>query len=107
MTAEKNQNFEKSVKNGRFFQNFEKTWINLQNINRLKEIREDRDINQQEIAELLNTTQQQYSKYELGIQLIPIDRLNMLADFYNTSIDYLVGRTDERRPYKKSIMNKK
>lgn len=77
------------------------------NINRLKEIREDRDINQQEIAELLNTTQQQYSKYELGVQLIPIDRLNMLADFYNTSIDYLVGRTDERRPYKKSIMNKK
>ncbi len=77
------------------------------NINRLKKIREDKDINQQEIAELLNTTQQQYSKYELGIQLIPIDRLNMLADFYNTSIDYLVGRTDERRPYKKSIMNKK
>ena len=72
-----------------------------------QEIRENRDINQQEIAELLNTTQQQYSKYELGIQLIPIDRLNMLADFYNTSIDYLVGRTDERRPYKKSIMNKK
>lgn len=72
-----------------------------------QEIREDRDINQQEIAELLNTTQQQYSKYELGIQLIPIDRLNILADFYNTSIDYLVGRTDERRPYKKSIMNKK
>ena len=72
-----------------------------------QEIRENRDINQQEIAELLNTTQQQYSKYELGVQLIPIDRLNMLADFYNTSIDYLVGRTDERRPYKKSIMNKK
>lgn len=58
-----------------------------------QEIRENRDINQQEIAELLNTTQQQYSKYELGVQLIPIDRLNMLADFYNTSIDYLVGRT--------------
>ena len=77
------------------------------NINRLKEIREDRDINQQEIAELLNPPQHQYSKYELGIQLIPNDRLNMLADFYNTSIDYLVGRTDERRPYKKSIMNKK
>ena len=107
MTTEKNWNFEKSTKNRKFFQNFEKTWINLQNINRLKEIREDRDINQQEIAELLNTTQQQYSKYELGVQLIPIDRLNMLADFYNTSIDYLVGRTDERRPYKKSIMNKK
>ena len=51
------------------------------NINRLKEIREDRDINQQETAELLNTTQQQYSKYELGIQLIAFDRVIMLADF--------------------------
>lgn len=77
------------------------------NINRLKEIREDKDLNQQEIAKILNTTQQQYSKYELGIQLIPIDRLNILADFYNTSIDYLVGRTDERHPYKKSLLSKK
>lgn len=70
-------------------------------ISRLKEIREDRDYNQTEIAKILHTTQQQYSKYELGIQLIPIDRLDKLADFYNLSIDYIVGRTNERKPYPK------
>ena len=47
---------------------------------RLKEIREDREISQDAIAKILETTQQQYSKYELGIQLIPIDRLCILAD---------------------------
>ncbi|MBQ7031238.1 MAG: helix-turn-helix transcriptional regulator [Bacilli bacterium] len=72
------------------------------NIQRLKEIREDRDIPQKEVATILNTTQQQYSKYELGIQLIPIDKLCELADFYNVSLDYLVGRTDERKAYTKS-----
>lgn len=72
------------------------------NIQRLKEIREDRDKSQKEIAHILNTTQQQYSKYELGIQLIPIDRLCILADFYNVSLDYLICRTDERKPYTNS-----
>ena len=47
---------------------------------RLKEIREDRDLMQKDVAKILETTQQQYSKYELGIQLIPIDRLCILAD---------------------------
>ncbi len=72
---------------------------------RLKEIREDRDIPQKELANLLHTTQQQYSKYELGIQLIPIDRLCILADFYNVSLDYLVCRTDERKMYPKSKLD--
>ena len=70
-------------------------------ITRLKEIREDRDYKQKDIANVLKTTQQQYSKYELGIQLIPIDRLEKLADFYNLSIDYIIGRTNERKPYPK------
>ena len=74
------------------------------NISRLKEIREDKDIKQDEIADLLNTTQQQYSKYELGIQSIPIERLDKLAYFYDTSVDYLIGRTDVRKPYPKSIL---
>lgn len=74
------------------------------NINRLKEIREDRDIKQEDIAKLLSTTQQQYSKYELGIQSIPVERLNLLADFYGTSVDYLICRTDIRKPYPKSIL---
>ena len=74
------------------------------NINRLKEIREDRDLKQDEVAKALGIKQQQYSEYERGIVLISIEKLNKLAHFYDTSIDYLVGRTDERKPYKKSIL---
>lgn len=74
------------------------------NINRLKEIRVDRDYMQSDIAKALGIKQQQYSEYERGIVLISIEKLNLLADFYNTSIDYLIGRTDERKPYPKSIL---
>ena len=70
-------------------------------ISRLREIREDRDYNQTQIAKILHTTQQQYSKYELGIRVIPLEQLEKLADFYNLSIDYIVGRTNERKPYPK------
>ena len=73
---------------------------------RLKEIHEDRSLTQSDIAKILKTTQQQYSKYELGIQIIPLEKINILADFYNTSIDYLVGRTDIRKPYPESILKK-
>ena len=69
---------------------------------RLKEIREDKDLSQNEVAKILNTSQVQYSRYETGIRLIPIDKLNILAEFYNTSVDYLICRTDERKPYPKS-----
>lgn len=75
------------------------------NIDRLKEIREDRDLKQQDIAKLLNTTQCQYSLYENGIRSIPIEKLNILSEFYNTSIDYLVGKTNEKRPYPKKEKN--
>lgn len=71
------------------------------NVNRLKDLREDNDLTQADIAKLLKTTQQQYSKYELGIRLIPIDKLNILADFYKTSTDYILGRTNLKSPYKK------
>lgn len=74
------------------------------NINRLKEIRVDKDYKQSDIAKALGIKQQQYSEYERGIVLISIEKLNELANFYNTSIDYLVGRTDERKPYPKSIL---
>ena len=73
---------------------------------RLKEIREDKSLTQSDIAKILNTTQQQYSKYELGIQIIPLEKINILANYYNTSIDYLVGRTDIRKPYPDSILKK-
>ena len=74
------------------------------NINRLKEIREDKDIYQSDFAKILKTSQSQYSLYENGIRLIPIDKLVILAKYYNTSTDYLLGLTDERKPYPKSII---
>lgn len=73
----------------------------MMNIHRLKDLREDKDLTQSDVAKLLNTTQQQYSKYEIGIRLIPIDKLNKLADFYNTSTDYILGRTNNKKPYEK------
>ncbi len=74
------------------------------NISRLKEIREDRDLYQSDISKVLNITQSQYSLYENGIRLIPIDKLAILAKYYNTSVDYLIGLTDERKPYPNSII---
>ena len=71
------------------------------NIDRLKEIREDKDLLQQDVADVLKIKQQQYSEYEIGKRLIPINYLSELADYYTTSIDYLVGKTDVKEPYKK------
>ncbi len=76
-------------------------------MNRLKEIREDRDLFQKDIAKFLNIDQSNYSKYELEKINIPLAILKKLADFYNTSIDYLLYRTDERKPYPKSIVKEK
>lgn len=73
---------------------------------KLKDIREDNDYKQQDIADYLGITQVQYSRYETGIREIPISHLIKLAQYYNTSIDYLVGRTDERKPYPKSYLEK-
>lgn len=72
------------------------------NINRLKEIREDKDLKQETIAKYLKIHQVVYSRYETGIRLIPIDKLSELADFYNTSIDYLLGKTNIKKPYPKA-----
>ena len=74
------------------------------NINRLREIREDKDLKQDDVAKALGIKQQQYSEYERGTVLISIEKLDKLADFYDTSVDYLIGRTDERKPYKNSIL---
>lgn len=57
---------------------------------RLKHLREDHDLTQKQVAELLDTTQQQYSKYELGIQEIPVHHLITLANHYGKSLDYIV-----------------
>ena len=77
------------------------------NVNRLKEIREDKDLFQKDVANILNITQQQYNKYEMGINIMSGEKYDKLANYYNVSVDYLMGRTDIRKPYPKSIMNKK
>lgn len=61
---------------------------------RLRDLREDMDMNQTQIAELLNTRQTVYSRYERGVQTIPVEHLITLADFYKVSTDYILGRTN-------------
>lgn len=68
---------------------------------RLRDLREDRDLTQKEVAEILGTSFHYYQKYESGVRPIPVDRLEVLADFYQTSTDYLLGRTAIREPYPK------
>lgn len=68
---------------------------------RLKELREDNDLKQINIAQILNYKQNTYYQYESGKRQIPISALKKLAEFYNTSIDYIVDFTDDPRPYKR------
>ena len=68
---------------------------------RLRDLREDKDLSQKQIAQLLDMSQTGYSKYETGENDIPTQILIKLADFYNTSVDYILGRTNIIVPYKK------
>ena len=68
---------------------------------RLKEIREDNDIKQKEIAEYLHIKQNTYSQYENEQRQIPIEMLIQLSNFYNTSVDYLLGLTCTKKRYPK------
>ena len=68
---------------------------------RLKELREDNDIKQKDIAKYLHIKQNTYSQYENGQRQIPIDVLISLAKFYNTSIDYLLNQTNIKERYPK------
>ena len=63
---------------------------------RIRELREDHDLTQREVAEMLGMSQTGYSKYEIGTNDIPTAVLIKLADFYKTSVDYLLGRTNLR-----------
>lgn len=69
--------------------------------NRLRDLREDRDLKQRDLAELVTVHQTTYSDYELSRLNIPISVLHTLADYYNVSVDYLLCRTNEKRPYPK------
>ena len=62
---------------------------------RLRDMREDRELTQSQVAEILGTVREQYNKYERGKQEIPFHHVITLAKFYNVSIDYLAGMTDK------------
>ncbi len=66
---------------------------------RIKALREDHDLTQTQIAEVLGISQRKYSYLETGTQQWTDELLVRLADFYQTSVDYLLERTDERKPY--------
>lgn len=68
---------------------------------RLKDLREDRDLKQKDIADFLNISQRGYSHYETGNNDIPTEILIRLADFYETSVDYLLGRTNNKNKREK------
>ncbi len=69
---------------------------------RIRNLREDADLKQRELAEILSCSQRVYSNYERGDLDIPTEILIKLADHYNTSVDYILGLTDEAKPYKRS-----
>lgn len=74
---------------------------------RIKDLREDHDLLQREVAELLSISQQYYSEYENGNRPIPIQHLITLSKFYGTSIDYIVGLSNSTNNSRKSEIHKK
>ena len=66
---------------------------------RIRNMREDRDMTQSQMAEYLRIHQTTYSDYEIGKLNIPVQVLDKIADLFETSIDYLVNRTDVEKPY--------
>ena len=69
---------------------------------RIRDLREDKDLKQRQVAQYLNCSQQVYSNYELGQRDIPTDILIRLARLYNTSVDYMLGLTNITVPYPKT-----
>ena len=67
---------------------------------RIRDLREDMDLTQKQIADYLNVKQNTYSQYENGQRQLPLQCLIALARYYKTSTDYILGLTDERKPYK-------
>lgn len=66
---------------------------------KIRDLREDKDLTQTQIAKILNCSQRIYSNYERGEVDIPTQVLIKLAEFHRTSVDFLLGLTDEKRPY--------
>ena len=68
---------------------------------RIRNLREDMDMTQQTMADLLFINRRTYSSYETGVRSIPIEILSKIADIFETSTDYLIGRTDVKKPFPK------
>lgn len=66
---------------------------------RIRNLREDKDLTQAYMGKVLNITQKTYSRYENDERAIPIEILSKIADFHETSVDYLIERTDIKKPY--------
>ncbi len=66
---------------------------------RIRDLRNDHDLTQEQVAKVLNVRQNTYSQYEIGILSFPLEAVIKLAEFYEVSVDYLVGLTDEPKPY--------
>lgn len=75
-------------------------WV-MRMLLRIRDLREDRDLKQKEVAAYLMCDQSLYSKYERGERALPLELAGKLADLYNVSVDYLMGRTNEKKPYPK------
>ena len=73
---------------------------------RIRDLREDKDLTQTEIAKYLNISQRAYSRYENGERGIPTEILSQLADFHGTSVDYLINRTNYKNPYPSNFLSK-
>lgn len=69
---------------------------------RIRNLREDMDLTQQNMADKLFINRRTYSSYEIGVRGIPIEVLSNIADIFDTSTDYLIGRTDVKNPYPKN-----
>ena len=76
-------------------------------MNRLKDLREDKDMFQKDIAKILDMSQTGYSQYETETNYIPTEVLKKLAVFYDTSINYILGLTNDIRPYQRKKLNNK
>lgn len=72
---------------------------------RIRDLRQDKEMNQTEVAKILNTSQKVYSRYETEERSLPIQHLITLANFYNVSTDYILGLTNESKPYKRTWKN--
>lgn len=67
----------------------------------IRNLREDRDLRQRQLAEVLHVSQNTYSQYENGVIELTAEKLVLLADYYKVSVDYLLGRTENTEPYAK------